>query len=332
MNIIKPRALNIGDSIGVVAPSFPFPTEKTDYSDYYKCYLSGKTEIENMGFKLVEGKNLKKLRWWMGGTPKERAEDINSMFANSDIKAIISHDGGHAAIDILENIDFDLIKNNPKPFMGFSDITNLLVAMYTRVGLIGFHMGLLSYTLGHVWNNLIKKDAIKNEGRRIYFDILTSNKPLGIISPLSEWECWRKGKVEGKLFGGNLSMLVSLIGTNFFPKAEELKNMIFFWEIDNTQSYKIQRGLYQLKYAGILDQISGMIIGKLPDIKPSGWQGLYEPTPKEIVLDIVGDYDFPILAEVDFGHKNINLPMPIGIRVEIDAEKARLIFKESAVV
>lgn len=327
MDIIKPHHLNMGDKIGLVAPSFPFPTEN---GDYYRWYSSGKREMENMGFQIVEGKNLKKTRWWMGGTPEERAGDINSMYADPKIKAIIAHDGGHAAIDILEHLDYDLIRNNPKPFMGFSDITNLLVAIFAKTGLIGFHMGLLSYTLGHVWSQLITKE-VAGKGQKIYFDILASNKPLGEIKPLSKWEDWRKGKASGKLFGGNLSMLASLIGTQYFPKIKELKNTLLFWEIDNTQSYKIQRGLYQLKYAGVLNVISGMIIGKLPDIKPSGWQGLYEPSPMEIVMDVAKNFDFPILAEVDFGHKNVNLPMPIGIEAQMDAEKLSLIFKEAPV-
>lgn len=332
MNILKPKHLDKGDKIGVVAPSFPFPTGKTDYSDYMGQYLDGKREMEKMSFEIVEGKNLRKLRWWMGGTPKERAEDINLMFANPEIKAIIAHDGGHAAIDILEHLDFDLIANNPKPFMGFSDITNLLVAMFKKTGLIGFHMGLLSYTLGNVWHRIIKDESVLEQGRKAYFDVLTSTQPLGKMPHISKWENWRSGKIEGILFGGNLSMLVSLIGTKYFPSNDELKDTILFWETDNTQSHRIQRGLYQLKYAGILDVISGMIIGKLPDIKPSGWQGLYEPSIKEITMDIVKDYNFPILAEVDFGHKNVNFPMPIGIKAEIDTEKLNIDFKESAVV
>ncbi len=332
MKILKPKHLNKGDKIGVVAPSFPFPTNKTDLGSYMGQYIDGKKELEMMGFQVVEGKNLRKLRWWMGGTPKERAEDINLMYSTPEIKAIIAHDGGHAAIDILEHLDFDLIRNNPKPFMGFSDITNLLVAMFKKTGLVGFHMGLLSYTLGNVWHRIIKDESILKQGRKAYFSVLTSTQPLGYMPQVSTWENWRNGKSENMLFGGNLSMLVSLIGTKYFPSTDELKDTILFWETDNTQSYRIQRGLYQLKYAGILDVISGMVIGKLPDIKPTGWQGLYEPTPKEIVMDIVKDYKFPILAEVDFGHKNVNLPMPIGIKAEINSEKLSLDFKESAVV
>lgn len=300
MDLLKPQHLNLGDTIGLVAPSFPFPIKK-DAEGYYNQYLNGKREIEKIGFKIKEGKNLRKVHWWAGGTPKERAEDINAMYADPEVRAIIAHDGGHAVIDLLELLDYKLIKNNPKPFMGFSDITNIHIASFIKTGLVGFQMGLLSYTLGWNWKEFIIEESQKQRARKLYFNILTSTQPLGTIQPFSKWECWRKGK-------------------------------IFFWETNNTESYRIQRGLYQLKYAGILDVITGMVIGKLPDIKPSGWQRLYEPTPKEIVMDIVKNYDFPVLAEVDFGHKNINLPMPIGIEAEIDAEKLSLVFKEAVVV
>ena len=332
MTILKPKHLNMGDKIGLVAPSFPFPVDGVGSADYVRQYLDGKSEIEKMGFVLVEGKNLKKSRWWMGGIPQERAEDINLMFANPEIKAIIAHDGGNATIDILEHLDFDLIKNNPKPFIGFSDITTILVELFTKTGLVGFHMGLLSYTLGYVWHKIINNEITLRRGREIYLKVLASTQPVRLLPKFTNWESWRGGKAEGSLFGGNLSMLVSLIGTKYFPPINELRSAILFWEIDNTQSYRIHKGLYQLKYFGVFDVISGMIVGKLPDIKPTGWDALYNPTPREILMDIVKDYTFPILGEVDFGHKNINIPMPIGINTKIDADDLNIEFTESAVV
>jgi muramoyltetrapeptide carboxypeptidase len=127
-------------------------------------------------------------------------------------------------------------------------------------------------------------------------------------------------------------MLASLIGTKHFPDLKDLHNCILFWETDNTQSYRIERDLHQLKYAGVLDLISGMIIGKLPDIKRTAGDGLTEPTPKEIVLEVLKNYQFPILAEVDFGHKTINTPMPIGLLSRIDSDNKKFEVLESAVI
>ena len=128
MDILKPLKLQKGDTFGIVAPSYPFPDKGSH--DYYQWYLKGKNEVENMGFVLKESNNLHKKKWWFAGTAKERASDINDMFADSEVKAIIAHDGGYSAIAILEHLDYELIKNNPKPLLGFSDITNLHSALY----------------------------------------------------------------------------------------------------------------------------------------------------------------------------------------------------------
>ena len=326
INIIKPPKLQKGDTIGVVATSFLFPTDEN--SNYFSQYKKGVRELESMGFTIKEGKNLRKVKWWFAGTPKERAEDINSMFADSEVKAIIVHDGGQSAIATLELIDYELVRLNPKPFIGFSDITNIHLALYTQVGLVGFHACLLTYGLGWVWDYLPSK---REEGKKRLFNILTSADSPGKIEPLTKWENWRGGKAEGRLFGGNLSMLSSLMGTKYFPELEDLKGSIFFWETNNTESYRIERGLYQLKYAGILDVISGMMIGKLPDIKKTGWEGITEPIPKEIIMTTLKDSKFPILAEVDFGHKTVDIPMPIGIGAKMDTDNLQLEFLEAAV-
>ena len=327
MKLLKPYRLMRGDTIGVVATSFPFPSDET--SNYYLQYKKGVQELESMGFKVKEGKNLRNIKWWCAGSPKERAEDINTMFADPEVKAIIVHEGGQSAIAVLEHINYETVRKNPKPFIGFSDVTNIHCALFTRAGLVGFHGPLLTYSLGKIWDQYLPDK--KEDGKKLLFHILTSTVPLGKIQPLTQWECWRKGKASGKLFGGNLSMLSSLVGTKFFPQVNDLKGCILFWEIDNTPSYRIEKGLYQLKYAGILDVISGMLVGKLPDIKRTAFEGFNEPTPKQIIMDVLKEYTFPIIGELDFGHKTVDIPMPVGLKAKMDAEKPELELLESAV-
>ncbi len=327
MNVIKPPKLSKGDTVGVVATSFPFPTDEK--SDYYKQYEKGVADLESLGFKVKEGKNLRKVTWWFAGTPEGRAEDINAMYANPDVNAIIVHDGGHSAIAVLEHLDYELIKNKPKPFIGFSDITNIHSALFTKIGMVGFHGPLLTYGLGRMWEKHLPERI--EEGKEALFKVLTSTRPLGKMEPLTEWECWRAGEAQGQLFGGNLSILSALVGTEYFPNKEDLEGSIFFWEIDNAASYRIEKGLYQLKYAGVLDVISGMLVGKLPGIARTGWEGLEEPTPKELVLETLKDYSFPIIGEVDFGHETVDLPMPIGLEAKINAQDLRIEILEAAV-
>ncbi len=327
MNLIRSQALQIGDTIGVVSPAYPFPTDTS--SEYYQRYLKGKKELEDMGFKIKEGKNLGKVHLWSGGTPKERTQDINDMFADPTVKAIIAHDGANDSITILEHLDYETIKANPKPFIGFSNITNIHSALYAKTGLVGFHMGLLTYELGWIWQDAQPEN--KQKGKDYFNKILTSKEPLGVIEPITNWESWKPGTAQGKLFGGNLSALDSLIGTPYFPTLDQLKGNIFFWELDNSPTYRIERVLTHLKYIGFLDVIEGMIVGKLIDMKPSTGE-FPEPSHKEIVLELLKDYDFPILGSVDFGHKSVQIPMPIGIQVEVDSENLKLEFKESAVI
>lgn len=328
MDIIKPPKLNIGDTIGIVATSFPFPTDLT--SQYYREYLKAVQTLHDLGFNTKESNNLKKIKWWFAGTPQERADDINAMYADPEVKAIIVHDGGESAAAVLDYLDYDLIRNNPKPFIGFSDISSIHFAMFAQTGLIGLQGPLLTYSLGKIWNEYLPEKV--TDGLDLFKEVLTSTAPIGKIKPLTKWENWRSGLATGMLFGGNLSRIASFVGTKYFPTLNDIRGSILFWEIDNTSAYRIETCLLQLKYAGILDVISGMLIGKLPDIKKTGWDGIEEPSLHELIMYVLKDTTFPILAEVDFGHKTVAIPMPIGINAQINCEKLELKFLESIVL
>lgn len=327
---IKAPALKIGDTIGIIATSFPLPIKDFPDCDYVGEYNRGIQELEALGFKVKQGKNIDKVKWWFAGTAQERAQDINNMFADPEVKAIIVHEGGQSAIAVLEHINYELIKKNPKPFIGFSDITNIHTALYTKTGLVGFHGPLLTYSLGRVWKEYLP--AKREEALQRFFYMLTSDQPLGVVEPFTHWECWRSGHAQGRLFGGNIANVISLLGTPYFPTLEDLKGSILFWEIDGVPSYRIEKALYQLKYAGVLDVISGMLIGKLPDITRTAWKDFKEPTIKEIVLNTLADYNFPIIAEVDFGHKTVDTIMPVGINARMNSNNLELELLESAVI
>lgn len=306
--IVKPKKLNIGDTIGIVASSLPvLPSFKENYE-------KGKKVLLDLGFKIYEGKTIGKSRWWMAGTPKEVAQDINSMFADKSIKAIMAQTGGYSALTVLEYLNYKLIANNPKPFIGMSDVTNFHMAFYTKCNMVGFHM-----------------DDVLHLYEGFFLKFLTVNKVPGIIRPLTKWEEWRKGKASGCLIGGNLHLLCSLIGTPYFPPLEAFDRAIFFWEEVGEPLNNIARYLTQLKYVGIFERIAGMLIGKITYIKPVREKEIIEPTLKEMVLDLLKDYKFPIMAEMDFGHFTTNIPMPVGIKVEFDISKKKLNFLESAV-
>ena len=309
MKIIKPRRLNKGDTIGIVASSLPvLPLFKESYE-------RGKKLIEEMGFKIKEGKTIGKKRWWMAGTPKEVAEDINSLFADKSIKAIMAQTGGYSAISVLEHLDYELITHNSKPFIGMSDMTAYHLAIFTKTGMVGFHM-----------------DDVLNFNKEFFLKFLTKTEAPGIIKPISDWEEWKTGQASGRLIGGILQLVSAGVGTPYFPKLEDFEGSILFWEEVGLEKHIIARNLYKLKYYGILEKISGMLIGKIKYIKPVRNQEVEEPTTKEMILDILKNYKFPIMANLDFGHFTVNIPMPIGIKVSFDTTKKELNFLEGAVV
>lgn len=317
MKIIKPPKLNIGDTIGIVASSLPV------LPSFKESYEQGKKVIQDLGFKIYEGKTVGKTRWWAAGTPKEVAEDINSMFADKNIKAIMAQTGGYSASSVLEYLDYELITNNPKPFIGMSDVTNFHLAILAKCNLVGFHMDDVTFGLGAAGSNLAQEFFLK---------FLTNDSPPGIIEPLTEWEQWRQGVAQGHLIGGNLHLLTSLIGTPYFPTKEAFEGAVLFWEEVGEPLHNIARYLTHLKYAGVLEKLSGMLIGKITYIKPPREKEVVAPDVKEMVLEILQDYKFPIMSNLDFGHFTVNIPMPLGIKVSFDTSKRELNFLESAVV
>lgn len=323
MQIVKPKKLNIGDTIGVVASSKPvLPSHKEKYE-------RGKRALENLGFKIHEGKTIGRHKWWMAGNPKEVADDINQMFANPEIKAIIAHTGGYSAISVIEYLDYEIIKQNPKPFIGLSDMTTYHLAILTKTRIVGFHMDDLSFGFGREIK--VGQESWPDLNKEFFLKFLTKTERPGIIKPVTQWEEWKSGKAKGHLMGGILERISTLAGTKYFPPLEYFDNSILFWEEIGVELPQIYQYLYQLKNMGILDRINGMVIGKLKYLKPQR-EEMNEPTVREMVLDILSEYDFPILAEVDFGHFTINIPFPMGTQVEFDTSKLELNFLESPVI
>lgn len=324
MKIIKPPKLNFGDTIGIVASSLPvLPSHREQFE-------RGKKLILEMGFKVKEGKTIGGKRWWMAGTPKEVAEDINSMFADKSVKAIMAQTGGYSAISVLEHLDYELIKNNPKPFIGMSDMTVYHLAIFAKTGMVGFHMDDLSYGFGRELKEG-QQDWPKLD-QEFFLKFLTKAEAPGIIKPVTAWEQWKKGKTKGHLIGGILQRILALAGTKYFLPLDKFSGSILFWEEIGRDLTEIYYHLYQLKHMGILDRISGMLIGKIKFIKPLRQAEVIVPPVKEMILEIFKDYNFPIMANMDFGHFTVNIPMPLGIKVSFDTSKKELKFLEGAVI
>jgi len=294
--MIKPSALKPNATIGIVSPSswLNEPDLKTAVSVF-----------ENKGYKLVLGESVFLKEFTYAGTPQERADDINSMFANPDIDAIICARGGYGANRVLPLLDYDLIQKNPKIFMGYSDITAFLISITQKTGLVTFHGPMLT---------TFKKGMV-NYNFDLMNNILVGSESVTIQSPSELSACILKsGKAIGPLWGGNMCLLINRLGT---PDQLDTDGGILFIEDIDEYLYAFDRMLIQMKKAGMFENIKGLIIGELIDMKD--YDDPFGKSTDEIIMDVCGDLDFPIISNFPCGHGIYQATLPISIPVQLNA-------------
>jgi len=308
--MIKPSALKPNATIGIVSPSswLNEPDLKTAVSVF-----------ENKGYKLVLGESVFLKEFTYAGTPQERADDINNMFANPDIDAIICARGGYGANRVLPLLDYDLIQENPKIFMGYSDITAFLISITQKTGLVTFHGPMLT---------TFKKGMV-NYNFDLMNNILVGSESVTIQSPSGLPACILKpGKAKGPLWGGNMCLLVNRLGT---PDQLNTAGAILFIEDIDEYLYAFDRMLVHMKKAGMFENIKGLIIGELVEMKD--YDDPFGKSTDEIVMDVCGDLDIPIISNFPCGHGIYQATLPISIPVQLDAnsDSPSLTFLESPV-
>ena len=310
MRIIKPEKLKKGDLIGIISPASPIDDlSKIEQSVIY---------FEKQGFRVTLGLNIEKGKGYLAGTDKERVDDLHKMFLNKRVKMVMCLRGGYGAGRLLDKINYSIIKDNPKIFCGYSDITIMQNAFLKKAGLVTFaspmagvefYKEVNKFTEEHFWNAVLNGKPIvhnNNEGSRI--------------------TCLRKGISEGRLVGGNLSLITSMIGTEYIPDPE---GKILMLEEVGEVPYRIDRMLNQIRLSGYLDKINGVLLGGFTDCEEK------DPTSESLsIQEVLKDYfskggNLPVLSGFSHGHLTENLTVPLGIKVRIDAVKCRIEFMES---
>lgn len=297
-NILFPKNLKNGDTIGIIAPSRPI-------YDIEKQINSGTKLLTNLGYKVVFGKNIGKHSYYSAGRPKERADDLNKMFLDLKINMILCATGGISSSQIIPYIDFDAISKNPKPLVGYSDNTNLLLSIYQQTGLVIFH-----------GPNLRELAGLTKKALDILFNLASDSKRN---VPLSEgFEVIQEGKAEGKLIGGNLYLMSGLLGTTYFPN---LDNSILFWEDIGVAPAMLHQELMHLKLAKALDKVSAIVIGNLADCNDKKHKNDNRPI-SEIIVEVINNVKIPIIKVDSFGHDVSNFfTYPIGLNAKINTAK-----------
>ena len=298
MKVRLPARLKAGGKVGIAAPAGAFNRE---------LFLRGTHILEELGFKLHLPDGLLDARGFLAGTDKGRAEIVNQLFADKSVEAIICARGGYGSLRILHLLDYDTIAQNPKIFIGFSDITALLTVLFDRCGLVTFH--------GPVVTSLADANEITKQS---LFQAISSDHRLEVEVP--EAVTVKPGSGAGILGGGNLTTLCHLVGTPFAPS---FANKILFLEDRAEAPYRIDRMLMQMKLADCFQGLAGIVLGSFEDCGPAD-------DILKIINDIFGDCQIPIIAGLDAGHGNLNLTLPMGVEATLDAERHLLSYHRAA--
>ncbi|WP_435352756.1 S66 peptidase family protein [Emticicia sp. SJ17W-69] len=315
LKVIKPAALKSGNTIGLVCPA---------YSAFIKEEVQITVEsLQAMGFKVVLGKHIFDRYGYLAGKDEDRAADINEMFADKKIDAIMAMHGGWGCARILPLLDYKLIKKNPKIFIGYSDITALLLGIYSQTGLVTFHGPVGSSTWNSFSVDYFKNTLIDGNATVMSNPVRKSDSLVQVDDRIYTITA---GKASGKLIGGNLTVLSHILGSKYVP---DFKGAILFIEDVQEDTYRIDRMITQLKLAGILNQISGFIFGKCTDCPPSKSYGSL--TLEDIFEDHIKPLKIPAFSGAMIGHIKDKFTVPIGIVADIDATAGTIKLKESAV-
>ncbi len=313
MKIVKPGKLLKGDVIGIISPA--------SSPDEYSKIEAGVNYLEKLGYRVESGKNIGKSTGYLAGTNEERLKDLHDMFRNKNVKAIFCARGGYGSPRLLDKIDYKLIAANPKIFVGYSDITALQLAFMAKTGLATFAGPMLAVDFA---------DEISPYTEEMFWALLTSNKKFGKIIPPNDEKIFHltTGNIKGRVIGGNLSLISSLIGTEYLPP---FKDKILFLEEIGELPYRIDRMLNQLRLAGLLRKINGAILGAFVDCNET------DPLKKsltlgEVISEYFGTLDIPVVYNFKHGHLKENITVPYGIMVKLNAVNNYVEITESAVV
>ena len=296
--MIKPRCLKKGGRIGFISPSYWLDKKDLKRTAAY---------FQERGYEIDIGSSNSLRSGPFAGTPQQRADDIHQMFSDPNIDAIICARGGYGANRVLPLLDYDHIRNHPKIFMGYSDITGYLTSITQKTGLVTFHGPMLaSY-----------KKRLVNYNFDLMEKVLGGEPSVYIEPPkLLPVRVLKSGTAVGPLWGGNMTLLINQLGTKDSLNTD---GVILFLEDLDEYLYAFERIL--VRTAGMFENIKGLIIGELDEFKDNDIP--FGRDTDEIVLDICGDLNIPIVSNFPCGHGTYQMTLPISIPVELDANKQK---------
>jgi muramoyltetrapeptide carboxypeptidase len=315
LSMIKPKALKKGDTIGIIAPG----TAVTDPADLAKA----KETLDYFGFKMFEPDSASDSIGYKTQSVDAKVRGLHQLFESNEVDGIMCLRGGYGSGRILDSLDYELIRNHPKAFIGYSDITALHLAINRFAGLVTFHgpvllSGFSAFTAKEFERVLMQKKAIgKLENNTTKSGIRVINKTR-MISP---------GKANGELIGGNLSIICSLMGT---PYEIDANDKILAIEDVGEEPYRMDRMLNQLRLAGKFDECKGIVLGQCSECG-FGDSRVWDYSLNEVLDDFFKNLGKPVFYGFQFGHTYDQMTLPFGVKAEMDADNGTIAINEAAV-
>lgn len=334
---MKPPRLREGDTVGVISPSWGGGAE------YPHRVERGVAYLESLGFRVKLAPHAMNSVGYVSDTPENRASDVHEMFADPEVKAIFVTIGGDHSCHLLPLLDWDLIRSNPKIFVGWSDAHVLSVAIWRMTGLVAFNGPPIMVEIADY-------PTMPEYSERHMLEVLCTTEPLGVVEPSDWWTeeildwdekedltrarsrqrsegwCWlRGGRAEGVLVGGCLETLQHLRGTPYWPGWE---GTILFLETseEKPDPEKVDGMLMDYENMGVFERIRGLLFGRPMFYEPEEREQL-----REVILERTKRYNFPVVSDMDFGHTSPMLTLPVGCRAVVNADRERFEIAEAAV-
>lgn len=303
MNLIKPKKLQKGDKIGLLSVSGDIrEPERIQKATKY---------LEEKGFEVVVSETTYKKDRYFAGSDKERLDALHNFFNDKGIDAIVATRGGYGIIRILDQIDFELIKSNPKILVGYSDITALLTAILKKTGIVTFH--------GAMTNGDFGVDEVNLFTEKSFFDVLGNTVSSYFYTAQEGFKTYFSGTAQGMLWGGNLATLASLAGQDFVPDEK----FILFLEDLNEPVYKIDRMITQLlRLDGFKENLAGVVFGKFSRVDNEFYL-------KELFEELASKLQVPMVDNFQISHDKDKYTLPVGVKCELDSKKGEIIILEN---
>ncbi|MCA9798080.1 MAG: LD-carboxypeptidase [Cyanobacteria bacterium HKST-UBA04] len=299
MQLAKP--VRPGDTLAVISPAAPSSDE---------AFAAGVAYLEQCGYTVRLMPHAQAKRYYLAGDDEGRLADFHAAFADDSIDGILCARGGYGCLRLLDKIDWSVVRANPKVFVGFSDLTTLLLPMVEQAGLVGFHGPMLT-------SNLIEQDAFSQQ--QLWNMIGGVHQYPYVLPNQSPYQCLHPGRAEGRLMGGNISLLSSLCGTPWQPNLE---GALLFIEDWHEQFYTLDRQWQQLRLSGMLDGIAGLLLGDFIEISDAGLWPDYNLA--DFFRELTADLKVPTGLGFSIGHGCQNVTVPIGVTATLESTSGRL--------